>query len=345
VKKLDLYIAKTVLIHIFVVLMVLLALQTFFALIDEMRQIGRFEFLLLSTPRRMHEILPVSALAGSLLGLGALAGTSELTVMRAAGMSRTSIVMAVLKAGVVLGLFSVLLGEGVMPPMQHKAIAHRSSAIAGRVSSLANGVWLRDQNRLVSVESVMGSDLMIHPRIMHLDADWKIAEIIEAQVATYQEQDWVLKEVVTTRFEEDNIVVTQAEQLLWQTGFGPQIVDLLSIRPDMLTLSGLLRYIRYLDANQTHSKRYWLAFWSKLMAPLSTLVMLLLAAPLAMGHARSTQMGRNLFLGILGGVLLNMLNRMFTNVGMITPLPSVMAATLPTLLFLILAIVLLRRSF
>lgn len=351
-KKLDRYIGVTVLTHIFVVLLILLALQTFFSFLDEMKQVGRgqydtlaaLEFILLSAPRKLYEMLPAACLVGSLLGLGSLSSSSELTVMRAAGVATGRIVFAVLKSAVWLLLFALLIGEGVMPPLQKLAYDRRSSAIAGRVDSLTSGVWMREQESFVSIESVIGTDLMVRPRIFALDAQWQVTKVIDAQSAVHKQGQWWLNDVVTTDFKESAVVVQQQPQLRWDTGFTPEIVDLLAIRPDMLSLFSLGRYIQYLEANQTHSKRYQLAFWNKIIAPCTILIMVLLAAPLAMGNCRSGQMGRNLFLGVLGGVILNMMDRMFTNMGMIYPIPAFVAALLPSLLFLGLALWLLKRA-
>src|SRR3546814_5476436 len=47
--------------------------------------------LLLTLPRRLYDLFPYAAVIGSLMGLGALAASSELTALRAAGLSRQRI--------------------------------------------------------------------------------------------------------------------------------------------------------------------------------------------------------------------------------------------------------------
>jgi len=92
--KIDRYIGKSVLVAILGVLGVILGLASLFAFIDEMNEISDTytlanagSFVLLTAPRRIYEMLPMAALIGCLVGLGGLASSSELTIMRAAGVS------------------------------------------------------------------------------------------------------------------------------------------------------------------------------------------------------------------------------------------------------------------
>jgi len=62
-------------------------------------------FSLLTLPRSLGGLLPIGALIGALFGLGNLARSSELTVMRAAGVSVMRIGGWAAAAGAVLAVF------------------------------------------------------------------------------------------------------------------------------------------------------------------------------------------------------------------------------------------------
>ncbi|PXB84957.1 LPS export ABC transporter permease LptG, partial [Pseudomonas aeruginosa] len=92
--KLDRYIGVTVFVAILAVLGVILGLALLFAFIDELNDISAsygigdaLRFIFLTAPRRAYDMLPMAALIGCLVGLGTLASNSELTIMRAAGVS------------------------------------------------------------------------------------------------------------------------------------------------------------------------------------------------------------------------------------------------------------------
>ena len=86
--KLDRYIGVHVFLAILSVLGVIVGLALLFAFIDELGDIEggygllqALEYVLLTTPRRLYEMLPMAALIGCLIGLGTLASNSELTIM------------------------------------------------------------------------------------------------------------------------------------------------------------------------------------------------------------------------------------------------------------------------
>ena len=92
---LDRYVIRAMLGGVFVVLAVLLALSALFLFANQQDDIGigtytaldAFWFVLLNLPQQVFELMPIGVLIGALLGLGTLARGSELTVMRAAGIS------------------------------------------------------------------------------------------------------------------------------------------------------------------------------------------------------------------------------------------------------------------
>ena len=92
---LDRYVIRAVLGGVFVVLGVLLTLGALFLFANQQDDIGQgtytaldaFWFVLLNIPQQVYEMMPIAVLIGALLGLGTLSRGSELTVMRAAGLS------------------------------------------------------------------------------------------------------------------------------------------------------------------------------------------------------------------------------------------------------------------
>ena len=87
---LDRYIVRTILGTVALVMAVLLVLGALFVFIDQQSDVGighytalgALWYSLLNLPQQAYELLPITALLGSLLGLGTLARGSELTVMR-----------------------------------------------------------------------------------------------------------------------------------------------------------------------------------------------------------------------------------------------------------------------
>ena len=117
-KKLDRYIGFTVLTAMLVVMIIIVFLDTLFgfmAQLDAMRASYQMpqvlQYMALTTPKRIHEVIPVAALIGCLTGLGSLANHSELVVMRAAGVSLIRIGWSVMKPAIVLMFIGLLLTQ------------------------------------------------------------------------------------------------------------------------------------------------------------------------------------------------------------------------------------------
>ena len=90
----DRYIGREVLLAILVVLAAFIALMTLFAILDELREdepgytLARaMWYVLLTTPRRIYEVLPYVVFLGALVGLGSLASHSEIVIFRTSGVS------------------------------------------------------------------------------------------------------------------------------------------------------------------------------------------------------------------------------------------------------------------
>ena len=94
-RLLDYYIARTVAQSTMLVLLVLISLFVFIDFVTELDEVGKgqyqlidaVKYVLLSVPRHTVELIPVTSLLGTTLGLGVLANGSELTAIRAAGVS------------------------------------------------------------------------------------------------------------------------------------------------------------------------------------------------------------------------------------------------------------------
>ena len=121
-RKLDRYIIANVAAAMLLVLLVVLSLDLVFSFIAELEELKNdyqvaeaIMFVITTLPRRIYDYLPLAAFIGSLIGLGALANNSELTVIRAAGVSTRRIVWSAMKPAIAIVIVGLLLGEYVAP--------------------------------------------------------------------------------------------------------------------------------------------------------------------------------------------------------------------------------------
>ncbi|SDR70153.1 LPS export ABC transporter permease LptG [Pseudomonas oryzae] len=307
--RLDRYIGTSVFLSILAVLGVIVGLALLFAFIDELGDLGgeygvleAARYVLLTIPAQIHELLPMAALIGCLIGLGTLASSSELTIMRAAGVSLARIVWAVMKPLLVLMLVGVLIGEYVAPVTENLAQSGRSLAQGGgEAQSTKRGLWHRQGEEYVHINSVQPNGVLLGVTRYRFDGERRLQSASFARRARYQEDHWQLENVTTTLlFADRSEQVRQAEER-WDVELSPELLGTVVVEPDALSMTGLWRYIHYLGEQGLNNSQYWLAFWTKVLQPLVTATLVLLAISFIFGPLRSVTLGQRIFTGVLVG--------------------------------------------
>ncbi|MEW6764841.1 MAG: LPS export ABC transporter permease LptG [Pseudomonadota bacterium] len=350
--KLDLYILRSVLGATVLTLVGLLGLAMILLLIDEVDKVdGAYSFgkallfVLYTLPGYMLEFFPLATLVGSLMALGQLAAGNEITAMRAAGLSLGRLARPVLFAGVMLGLLGMLIGETLGPMGQSSARLMKAEA-QGKTLSMQGeqGLWLREAERFIHVDFVTPGGILHGIRAFEFSADNRLKSASRIGQAVPKAGGWDAREVHATRFEPDSVHVTHDAQRMMPALVPAELLNVLVVLPQYMSLTELWRYAGFLDANGLQSAPYWLAWWGKLFAPITVIAMLLLALPFALATRRSGGAGQRLMIGILLGLGLLIAARLLTQGGLLAGLPPMLAALAPPVLFLILAIFALRRQ-
>lgn len=350
--RLDLYILRTVLTGTLVTLGALLGLGVILLLLDEIDKVegaytvGKvFLFVLLMLPGYMLEFFPLATLVGSLMALGQLASGNEITAMRAAGLSLARLARPVLVAGVLLGLAGMLIGETLGPLGQSQARLMRAEALGHTLSVQGNqGLWLREKDRFVHVGYVTPGGELHQVRAFEFGPDQTLSEANLISHAIPGEQGWDARGVLGNTFAPDAVGMSHEAQRMMPALVPAGLLNVLVVLPQYMSMTELWRYARFLDANDLESEAYWLAWWNKLFAPLQVVAMLLLALPFALATRRTGGAGQRMIIGILLGLGLLILTQLLTQGGLLVGLPPMLAALMPPLLFLALAILGLRRQ-
>jgi lipopolysaccharide export system permease protein len=348
---LDRYIGRVVLIGILGVLSILLLLIGFFGVVTELEDVERgyttgmaYRYVLLGLPRYCYELFPVATLLGSLIGLGMLAGNSELMAMRSAGVSIARIVLSVLKVGLFVLCVVVLIGEYLAPQTEQQAQRMKMEALSDEVGLKTRyGFWSRSGNSFINIRQVLPDSQLADISLYDYDGGTRLLRAVHAERASYQSKGWVLQGVSVSVLGPEHVKAENVAEMAWQTHLKPDALDVLTVKPHMLASWDLWRYIKYLKNNGQASVNYEVAFWGKLAAPLITLVMLFLSIPFVFGSLRSVGVGQRIFVGAMLGIAFYLLNRAFSYMAVVYSMNALFSAALPLLLFLTLAIWMFRR--
>jgi lipopolysaccharide export system permease protein len=343
---LDRYIGQTVLVSIVSVVVVILSLFVLISFVNEFEKIGRAEYTVwqailyvgLNIPQTVYEIFPMAALLGTMVGLGILSKNSEMVVIRASGVSRLRISMAVIKSALLLVVLVVIIGEAVAPPAIQYAKQTRIKALASQLSlNTGFGLWARDGKTFINVRNVDNDGRLVDINLYTLNDNGELSQQLHAATARYDGSAWQLQSVTQSQISHSGVTQTNLLTLEWQTLLDPDLVGIVSLEPTNLAVWKLYEYIRYLRRNGLESEQYELALWNKLFAPFTILAMVLVAVPFIFGSQRQTSIGLQIVIGFMVGVVFYIANQLAGQIGLVYDLLPVISASLPTLLVLALA--------
>lgn len=371
------YLTREIAVGILGVLLGFLGLFAFFDLINELDEIGRggyrlqhaILYVLLGLPSHVYELMPVAALIGCIYALAQFAQNSEFTAMRAAGMSRQHAMRGVIGLGLVLAILTAVAGEWISPMAEQRAQQLRLEVLGKSPGgSFRSGLWLKDslrdengqqsQIRFVNIGQLMHDGSLARVEIFEFNREFRLRSVIKAQEGHYQAPShrqgsgWLLSDVEITHF---SVQMTETgfealrsrvellDELNWVSELNPALLSVLAIAPDRMSAWALWQYTSHLKENAQSANRYELALWKKIIYPLAIIVMLMLALPFGYIQARAGGIGLKLFLGISLGVAFYIMNGLFSNLGLINTWPPWLAVSIPSIVFLVLAVVMLFR--
>ncbi|EKO3468442.1 LPS export ABC transporter permease LptG [Vibrio fluvialis] len=353
-KILDWYIGRTIIATTILVLTTFIGLSGIIKYVEQLRKVGNgtydlmqaLLFVVLSIPRDIEMFFPMAALLGALIGLGALAASSELVVMQAAGFSKLDIGLSVLKTAVPLMIIITLLGEWGAPQAQKAARDLRAFATSGgQILSVRAGVWARDTNDFIFIGKIDDNHLY-GLNMWRFDEQKQLRTVIFAKQVDYLgENEWMMKNVEVTDMNNDVVITKQSlPQYSWETSLAPDKLAVVTVKPEELALSGLYDYVHYLKASEQDASRYELAFWRKITQPFSIAVMMLMALSFIFGPLRSVTMGARILSGVIAGFTFYISSEFFGPLSLVYGIPPVFGAVAPSLVFLTIALLLLRRK-
>lgn len=336
--------------NILLVLLGLLAMFSFFDLLQELDSLGRGHyginnmliFVLLSIPGHIYEVAPVAVLLGIVYTLGAMAANSELVVMRTSGISLPQIASILLRIGLTFAFITFLIGETVAPISEKVAQRIRIQATDSVVAQdFQSGLWIKDGSSFVNVKTVLPDSSLIDINIYDFDPQFRLRGISHAEHGKFEDDRWSLINVTQTNInhtksiQQSSVTSQFFKETQWESLIRPELLNVLLVLPEKMSAWNLYSFIQHLHRNGQKSTRYQVALWSKLIYPLACLVMVILALPFGFLQQRAGGISAKIFSGILLGVVYQIMNRVFVHLGVLNDWSPLVSAVSPTLLFLL----------
>ena len=349
----DRYITRVILQSQGVVLLCLVVLMTIFSFIDELQDVAigyeashAIAYVALTTPRRAYEVIPYVAFVGTLVGLGILANSSELTVLRVAGVSLRRLFAAVAIPAVMLLLANLAMGETVAPDLEARATALKLDA-QKRATELPRNAsnWFREGGLYTNVDGFGEAGTLLGIRQFQLDARGRLVTSIRATRASYRGDHWLLEDVEITDLSGGGTEARRVKTMRWDSSVEPDFLSAKSlIDPQKLGIGDLTETIRYLDREALDTTRYEVALWGRLLQPLAILGLVWLATGFVVGPLREVSMGVRLSSGLAVGLAFKYLQDLFAPMATVFGVSAIVAVLVPILICWVCGTVLVRRA-
>jgi lipopolysaccharide export system permease protein len=351
---LDRYIVRSILGSVLLVMVVVLILGGLFIFIDQQDEIGvghytaveALWYTLLNLPQQAFELLPITVLIGSLLGLGSLARGSELIVIRATGVSIVRLAgTALIAAALLIGL-EVLLGEVLGPPLHVVAREQKAFAKLTDVSFGGGGAaWVRDGNLILNVARQSGQRQFGSVQIFELSPDHHLLALGHAASATAgSDKKWLLGDYTESRFSDNSVVAKPPGQRILQTNVTAGFLGLAAQDPEQLSSRALWQLIQYYRNNSLDPSHYLFAFCSRIARTVAIAFSVLLAIPFVLGSLRSSGAGTRTMMGLVLGICFFLIQRLIESGTVVFDLNPLVLAWIPTATMGMVTILLLSRA-
>jgi lipopolysaccharide export system permease protein len=302
---------------------------------------GHFSSLALYAALRLPEIVsfltPFVVLLATLMTLGRLERDNEILAYKAAGAPYNSVLLSFLPAVLLVGIGHFVLADQIVPRAIN-AMVQRDIYVDRASKSDDSAVFIQDGRSVVEVASVgkYGSklrDMRIYERgdsgiLMH------VRQAAEAQYDTAQHQ-WTLTDVWTTSIVPDHpSQAVHDDQMTWETTLTPAEFSNLIELPQAMTLAKIWSFATSADVGVRPTYFYEAWLQKRFALPMSSILMILLAAPVAHSlYRRDRGLAAGMAIGFGLGFLYFISDGLVMSLGETGAVPPVVAAWMPILVF------------
>ena len=354
----DRYIANTLLTYSIVVLLVWLSIYSFFNFLAELNSVGTvnytileaFKYIVLQLPEVAYDQVSPVILLGCVLGMGHLATTGQLIILRASGISILKITWLTLKNAIIFLICLTLIGELVAPTLTTYAENERSNALGqNSLSKSQDGFWIRDGDNFINVENNVDGSLFNGITVIEVNKSNKIERVVESKSAIFDGQNINMDSTnifsinSTNLF--DDIALKERNLYKKRVAFDQDLIDSLEKEPKDLTTLTIVKQIQFLTDNKLRAEVFEVELYKRLVKPITLVAMILLAMLFIFGSTRDATLGRKIFFGVAIGLSFELISRIGGALALSFDFSPLLSAFIPAMAIMIIAtIALINKS-
>jgi lipopolysaccharide export system permease protein len=256
-------------------------------------------------PLIVTQVTPVAVLAGGLVGLGLLARQNEFVAMRACGVSIWQILLPLSLVAVVISVLVFAWNETVVPASARRWHQIWNEEIKGKQASTVftgREIWYHGGAGFYDVDRVAPRRAqLIGLTVYQLGSDFRPVRVIHADTATWNGSGWDFDGSRTLEFGDAGA----REVPGMPEGFTlPETLDdfsVVTVEPEEFSYSMLREQIASLQSKGVDASESWVDLHLKIALPIASLVLMLVAVPLAARGTRVSSLPAAVGLGFMIG--------------------------------------------
>ena len=313
------------------------------------------EYFLWQMPYYLLQVIPMAMLLGTLLAMQRLSGESEITAMKAGGISLARIVAPLLLVGFIASLVALAVQEMFVPFANDKAAYVRQQAIerisAPAASNLQAVTPLPGGGKQVTIAGGLDvpTETLLNVTVIRYDALQKPQEFIIADKAKYTPPTWKFQNATTYSFRPDGTTETlTSPEISVDIGERPNQIAKQSLNitnPEDLSRAEIKDRLESGKLSPQQQRTFTATYASKLSRPFAAFVFTLIAVPFGLRPVRGgggTGLGFGLAVAIV--FVYYVISTIFLSIGSAATWLAGPAAWTPNLVFTIIGASLLRRA-
>jgi lipopolysaccharide export system permease protein len=290
----------------------------------------------LRLPMMIAQVVSFAALLASLLTFASLAQHSEIVVMQSTGLSAFRIIFPMMGTCALIALFHFIFHEAIVVESNEEFQRWKVADFSMNESLLPpapSSAWAVEDNKRIHVEAVRrDGTLLDRVTIYSIGEDMTVTNTTVAVFVFWDDGKWKMYDV--THFETGNNADTAVEREIWNTNIPPERFRALSIDPETVSYGVLSDNVDQLRSEGLTTTRLVAWLHQKIVGPLGTILMPLLASLAGFGVMRSGALFLRVALGLAFGFSYFVVDNLLLAVGQFGTLPPVLAAWAPFVLYL-----------